>query len=127
MRYYHLMLIVPILTACTSKNLGIESLEENAKSYNDLSNTAYVINDKEIATFTLSGNEILVQLINKDTTSDTRIVDCSVNKKSISLSIDSSQSWNNHYILTLDSAPKKAKIKCSLSDGSKIKTTIKQN
>ena len=125
MKYYHLMILIPLFTACTSKNASLENLEANAKEFNDFSNSAYLIDDKEIVYFTLSGNQIEIQLINKDRLSENKIVACSVNKKPVAVTEDSSKNWDNNYIITLDKVVKKAKIECKLSDGSTIKKTVK--
>ncbi len=124
MKYYQLMILIPLITACTTKNAGLENLEANAKEFNDFSNTAYLLNSKEIAYFTLTDSEIKIQLINKDRLSDNKIVSCQVNNKPAVLVEDSSQSWDNNYIISLDSIIKKAKIECKLSDGRTLTQTI---
>ena len=124
MKSYRLMILIPLFAACTSHNASLENLEANAKEFNDFSNSAYLINDKEILFFTLSGNQIEIQLINKDRLSENKIVECSVNKKTVAVTEDSSKDWDNNYIITLDQAVKKAKIECKLSDGSTIKKTL---
>lgn len=102
----------------------MEHLEANAKEFNDFSNSAYLIDDKEIVYFTLSDKKIQIQLINRDQLSENRIVECSVNKKPVTVTEDSSKDWDNNYIITLKRAVQKAKIQCKLSDGTTIQKTI---
>jgi len=124
MKYYQLMILIPFLVACTSKNPGMEQLEANARNYNDLSNTAYLLNENEIAYFTLENKRIKIQLINKDRFSENKIVDCRVNNKHFPISEDSSKNWDNTYVIELDKAMKDAIIECKLGDGTAIKQTI---
>ncbi len=124
MKYYHLMILIPLFTACSSKNPGMEHLESNAQKYEEFSNTQYLLTDKEIAFFTLNNHQIKIQLINKDSLSENKIVSCSVNKKSVPVIEDNSSNWNNHYIITLSQKIKKANIECTLTDGTVIHKSI---
>ena len=118
------MILIPLFTACTSKNPEMENLEANAQKYKDFSNTEYLLTDKEIAYFTLSNNQIQIQLINKDSLSENKIIDCTVNQKSVTVSEDNNSKWDNHYIITLPQKIKKADIKCTLTDGTVIQKSI---
>ncbi|HGZ69823.1 MAG TPA: hypothetical protein ENK74_00300, partial [Nitratifractor sp.] len=83
MKYYHLLLMVPFFVACSSKNAALDHLEGNAKKFKDLSNTEYLLSDKEIAYFTLTQDSVIIQLINRDPLLDNKIQECMVNSKKI--------------------------------------------
>jgi hypothetical protein len=125
MKYYHLLLLVPFFVACSSKNAALEHLENNAKKFKDISNTEYLLNDKEIAYFTLDKNRVTIQLINRDPFLDNKIKECTINNKKFAVTEDTQSKWDNNYIIELDKPLESAAIKCTLTDGSQIAKTIK--
>ncbi len=126
MKYYHLLLLIPFLIACSNKNPAMEHLEKNAQHFKDLSNTEYLMTQNEIAYFTLTDTMVHIQLINRDPSSDNNITNCTINKKSYDVVKDTQSSWNNNYIISLNKKIKSAKIICTLTDGTKISQKITQ-
>ena len=126
MKFYHLLVAIPLFVACSSKDEALNHLNQNAIKFKNFANTEYLLNDKEIVYFTLRDDSLKIQLINRDRESENKIVSCTINKKSYPISEDLQSSWNNNYIIALEKPLSRAKIKCKLSDGRTIKKSIKK-
>lgn len=126
MKPYTYLLLLPLLVGCSSKDIALKTLEANAQQFSDTVNTEYLLTNTAIVYFTLKGNELHLQLINKDIQSDVKIQSCSVNHKEYPVIEDKTKKWDNNYIVTLDKSLNRVSVKCTLTSGDTIAKTIRR-